>query len=87
MIDLEAIQAFLVRVVEHYEKMAPTVSRWADSLYIRLSDDIYSVWLVELLQAQALLENDHCEHPNLAANCVYKLMTALGQDTRGHAGY
>ena len=87
MIDLEAIQAFLVHVVAHYEKTAPTVSRWADDLYTRLSDDPYSVRLVEVMQAQALLESDVWEHPNLAANRVYKLMTALGQDTTGHAGY
>jgi len=87
MIKVEAIHKFLARVVQQYEKTAPTVSAWADNLYIRLNEDVYSVWLVELLQAQALLENDHWEHPNFAANRVYKLMTALGQDTRGHAGY
>ena len=87
MIDIEAIQAFLVRVVAQYEKTAPTVSRWADDLHTRLSDDPYSVRLVEVMQAQALLENDVWERADFAANRVYKLMSALGQDTTGHAGY
>ena len=87
MIDLEAIQAFLARVVAHYEKTAPTVSAYADDLYTRLRDDLYSVKLIEVMRVQALLESDVWEHPNLAANRVYKLMSALGQDTTGHAGY
>lgn len=87
MVDLEVLQKFLARIVQQYEKSAPAASRWADTLYVRLSEDVYSVWLVELLQAQALLENDTWEHPHYAANRVYKLMTALGQDTTGHAGY
>ena len=87
MIDLEAIQAFLARVVGYYEKAAPTVSAFADDLYTRLSDDPYSVRLVEVMQAQMLLEGDVWEYPHYAANRIYKLMTALGQDTTGHAGY
>jgi len=87
MIDLEAIQAFLARVVAHYEKTAPTVSRWADDLYTRLNEDSYSVRLVEVMQAQALLEEGRWERADFAANRVYKLMNALGQDTTGHAGY
>ncbi len=87
MIDIEAIQAFLTRVVAHYEKTAPTVSRWADDLYTRLNEDSYSVSLVEVMRAQALLEGDVWEHPHYAANRIYKLMTTLGQDTTGHIGY
>lgn len=87
MIDIEAIQAFLARVVSYYEKTAPTVSAYADDLYIRLSDDLYSVKLIEVMRVQALLEGDIWEHPNLAANRIYSLMNALGQDTTGHAGY
>ena len=87
MINLKALRDFLARVVMQYEKSAPTVSRWADDLYIRVGEDIRSIQLVELLQAQALLENGQWEQPNYAANRIYKLMDSLGQDVTGHAGF
>ena len=87
LVNIDTIQSFLTDVVRRYDVTAPVVSRWADTLYTRLNEDIHSVWLVEMLTAQALFENDQWEHPNFAANRVYKLMTALGQDTQGLAGY
>lgn len=87
LIDVKAIQQFLAEVVRHYETSAPTVSRWADDLYIRLNEDIYSVTFGEVLRAQTLRENGIWEHPNFAANRVFHLMTVLKQDTTGYAGF
>lgn len=87
MLDIEEIRLFLVSVEAHYEKSAPTVSRWADDLYIRLGDDLSSVRVIELLHAQALYQDEEWQHPNYAANRIYKLMHELGQDTTGHAGF
>ena len=87
LIDFNAIRSFLVLVVCQYEKSAPTVSAWADDLYIRLGENIKEIRVIELIQAQSLLEGDTWEHPHYAANKVYKLMNELGQDTTGHLGY
>jgi len=87
MIDIDALLTFLARVVAQYEQSAPTVSKWADDLYMRLSDDMYSVRLIEVVTAQRLLEDDQWEHPNYAANRLYHLMEEVGQITTGHAGY
>ncbi len=86
-IDIKSSHKFLEVVVRQYEKSAPTVSRWADDLYIRLHDDIRHVLLIELITAQSLLEENTWVHPHLAANRIYKLMEEPGQDTTGHAGY
>lgn len=43
LLDSAAIQAFLAQVVTQYEQTAPMVSRWANTLYIRLDEDLSSV--------------------------------------------
>lgn len=85
--DFKAATKFVSEVVHHYEKSAPTVSAWADDLYIRLNENTASVTLNELLQCQALLEEGGWMQPNYAANKIYHLMDRLGQDTTGHAGF
>ena len=87
LIDFDAIRQFLVLVVRQYEKSAPTVSQWADDLYVKMDESIRDVRIVELMQAQALLEDGIWEHPSYAANRIYHLMSDLKQDTTGHAGY
>ena len=87
LMDIKAIRKYLSHIVVQYEITAPTVSRWADDLYIRLNEDLYNVRVIEIVQAQLLLEEGAWEHPNFAANKIYKLMHELGQDTTGHAGY
>ena len=87
MLDMDSIRKFIEKIVFEYEKTAPAVSQWADLLYIRLNEDIYSVKIIEVITAHMLLENDTWEHPNYAANRVYKLMDMLGQDTTGLVGF
>ena len=86
-IDIIAIRQFLAEVVMHYEHSAPTVSRWADDLYIRLGEDVSGVRVSEIVTAGKLTINEQWALPNWAANIIYKQMDALGQDTTGHAGF
>lgn len=87
MLSVHEIRKALENVCEHYEKTAPTVSDWADDLYRRLGDQktAPSVRLAELEMAVALSPLD--DHPNMAANRVYKMMERLGMDTTGQAGF
>jgi hypothetical protein len=87
MINIMTIRAYLKLVVLEYEKSAPTVSAWADDLFIRLGEGMRNVLIIELLSAKDLHSHDGWEAPQYAANKVYKLMNELGQDTTGHAGY
>ena len=81
----QEIQKALVAICGHYEKTAPTVADWADDLYIRMNEEPDSVRLTELNVAVDLAALDL--QPNYAANRVYKLMSRLGMDTTGHAGF
>ncbi len=87
--DWELIDGMAKDVVYHYEKTAPTVSRWADELYMRLNEDPAHVRVAELMLLEDLWPETGKEpvHPNIAANRVYKMMHRLGQDTTGHAGF
>ena len=87
MLDLQPTLDLLTAATAYYEKRAPTVESYLDDLYIRIHDAPETVRLVELLRVQRLRENGEWMHPNYAANVVYKLMEALGQDTTGHAGF
>ncbi len=87
LIDLDAISQHLTAVVMQYELSAPTVSQWADTLYMTMQEDVGKVTLREVLTASALLEEGKWEHPNMAASRIYHLMESLGQDTTGHAGF
>jgi hypothetical protein len=77
----------LTRVADHYEKTAPTVCDWANNLYIRIHENSDKVALAELLFVNRFVEERQWMPPNYAANQVYHLMSRLGQDTAGHAGF
>lgn len=73
----------------HYETSAPVVSTWADDFYSRLTagnggkeSDVR-----EILCLLQLHDDGQWEQPNYAANRVYKLLTRLGRDTTGMAGF
>jgi hypothetical protein len=69
-------------VCARYEKTAPTVHTWADSLY-RGKDDQITLTDIHLI---SVLTTDEV-HPNTAANLVYHINHRLGRDTTGHAGF
>jgi hypothetical protein len=60
-----------------------------DNFYIMLGDgdDLGKVTLHEVVIASTLLEKGQWEHPNMAANRIYKLMNDTGKDTTGQAGF
>lgn len=82
-LDLDALDQYLTAVVEHYERNAPRVSRWANELYVRVNEAPERVTLAELRGALALCEAGVWEHPNYAQNRIYKMLDRLGQDTTG----
>ena len=93
---MSALTLFLEDGVRHYEKCAPTVSRYLDDLFIRIGDTFAvknpeqgpsPVTLAELLGVASLKDDSGWIGPNYAANTVYKLMSRLGMDTTGHAGF
>lgn len=83
--DFKQLEFVLAMLCRHYEKTAPTVEAWADDLYRRMTCNPDSVRLSEVMLAVDLSACDL--QPNYAANKVYKLMSRLGQDTTGHAGF
>lgn len=88
MIDFDMLQATLEKIVGHYEKTAPTVSDWANDLFIRISDDMDSIRMVEIMMAGRIWnEKEGFMDGSNAANQVFKLMHRMGQDTTGHFGF
>jgi len=87
MFDLNTIRAYLAHVVAFYEESAPTVSQWADDLYVRLGDNPREVKLGEIMAALSLREDTVWLHPNYAANFIFKTMHEYGQDVTGHFGF
>jgi hypothetical protein len=79
--------AFCGEAVAHYEKSAPAVADYVDDLFIRINSKPETVLLVELTAVSALRESGEWEHPNYAANRLYKLANRLGRDTTGLAGF
>ena len=78
---------YITEVCGQYERTAPTVCEFADDLYRRLNDDADSVRVSEVLCMSNMREEGIWLQPNFAANTVYKLMSRLGQDTTGQAGF
>ena len=76
----------LPKIVEHYEKSAPTVSRHVDDLYRRLNNRGEAT-VREVTAVADLLVEDVFIQPNYAANKIYKLRHELGMDTTGYAGF
>jgi hypothetical protein len=86
-LDTDAIDGFLVEAVEHYATSAPTVAEHLDDLYLRLREAPEAVSVLELVGVLRLREEGEWEHPNYAANRIYKLRDRLGMDTTGHLGF
>lgn len=86
--DFHAALQLLEEAVTHYERSAPTVSRWADRLFVALAGEPWEdVTLEEIRVLQQLTENGQWMPPHVAANTIYKLKARLGQDVTGEAGY
>jgi hypothetical protein len=81
-INRDAIDEAASVVCMAYEKIAPTVSEWADWLY---SAKDREVTLEDLFTLQRI--SDELPAPNYAANLVYHLMERQGKATVGHAGF
>jgi hypothetical protein len=86
-IDMQAIEGFLVEACERYEHTAPTVCDHINDLYVRLNETPEKVSVLELVRVLGLREEGEWEHPNYAANRIYKLRDRLGMDTTGQAGF
>jgi SAM-dependent methyltransferase len=81
--------AFLTAGCEHYEKTAPTVRDHLDDVYMRLINKGNAVSWYELVRVLQLRDEQSLEweHPNYAANRIYKLRHELGMDITGNAGF
>lgn len=86
-VGLNAIDSLLVSISSHYEKSAPVVSDWADEMYRRISREPNGVSLSEVCFAARLFIGNQWMQPNYAANQLYKLLSSLGRDTTGMAGF
>lgn len=81
MFDRQQFDATLERIADHYERIAPTVTQWANDL-AGMSDmkvtlaDVYMVWALSELPPG-----------NLAANDVYHLQHRLGRSVVGQIGF
>ena len=71
-LDVERIRVYLEEVVSHYTKTAPTVSTWADDLYMRLAESPERVTVKELIMVGRLYDDDGWQLANYAANTAYK---------------
>ncbi len=87
LLDLQPIFARLTEACDHYQTSAPTVCEWANDLYIRIGEQPERVTLRELLFVERLVEDECWMQPNYAANALYHVQCALGQDVTGHAGF
>lgn len=87
--DADALERCVIEAIKQYEKSAPTVASYADSVYMRLAScEKDEVRLSELrFIANLCTPEGVWMHPNTAANLCYKLMNRLGMDTTGHAGF
>jgi hypothetical protein len=77
--DVEKLEVYLEAVCAHYEKSAPTVSQYADDVYIRLHFN-QSVTLQEICKLRDLFvqEEDAWAQPNFAANLIYHWEALIG---------
>jgi excisionase family DNA binding protein len=86
-LDVEGIVEFLEEAIEHYHQTAPTVADHLHTVYSRVNEVPEHLTLAELVGVLRLREEGEWEHPNHAANRVYKLRDRLGMDTTGQAGF
>jgi hypothetical protein len=86
--DIEAFERLMTEAVEHYQTSAPTVSRYLDDLYIRVTTgEGEPVLLQEIIACQRIREEGQFMQANYAANFFYKLLDRLGRDTTGLIGF
>lgn len=83
----DVIRDQLTAICDRYRTLAPTVSVWADDLYIRMNEKPETVVMSELLAVDHLKDGCGWMHGNVAANYVYKLLHRLGRDVSGQAGF
>ena len=69
-------------VAARFERTAPTVEQWCDSLASSRDRDIT---LADIHLLSQLQENP--PPPNYAANMVYKHLESMAQDTTGQLGF
>lgn len=86
-LDVEGIVKFLEEAIEHYHQTAPTVADHLHTVYSRINEVPEHLTLAELVGVLRLREEGEWEHPNYAANRIYKLRDRLGMDTTGHLGF
>lgn len=84
--SIDKVSEFLTDACKHYEKTAPTVAAHCDEMYIRISDGS-PVTVREIISVLGLCAGEGWEHPNYAANRIYKLRESLKMGTTGHVGY
>jgi hypothetical protein len=78
------VEYFFGRIVVHYEKSSPQVSKWANDLYVKHTEGRYNeITLSDIAVASCLCENGHWLPPNYAQNRIYKLLDRQGKDTTG----
>lgn len=82
-LDEDAMDAFMLAVIEQFQTSAPTVATWAENLSIRIATTPEQVSLFELRQFSFLYSDGQWQQPNYAANRAYKVLDATGQDTTG----
>ena len=68
-----------------YEKTAPVVYSWIESVYANVTNG--EATLRDLLMLEALLEDGVWMHPLTASNRVYRHLHTSGKDTTGMAGF
>jgi hypothetical protein len=84
---IETLMGRIVAACDEYEKSAPTVRDWLNDLYVRIHENTDTVVLSELLVADRLWVDDDWMQANHAANLVFHMLTKLGRDTTGQAGF
>jgi len=82
-IDIDLIRSKLSSCCFQYEKTAPVVSRWADELYMTLSENASLVTVWELMVLDKLDADGEWINANYAQNMVYKCMDSLNKNTSG----
>jgi|WetSurMetagenome_2_1015567.scaffolds.fasta_scaffold1338474_1 hypothetical protein len=78
----------LKSIVFYYTVSAPTVSRWADELYMQIQEDPSRVTLVDIYAVKNLFAAyGSYVDAHTAANLIYKHMHSQGKDVTGHLGF
>lgn len=85
--NFHQFESFVSDACDQYERSAPTVADYLDQLYRRISNKNPPVQLQEITGIEKLRDDGAWLQPNYAANMIYHLMTEVGLDTTGQAGF